>query len=105
MMENSGLRTSGDPSDLPAVRRGSRESVIDHECFFEGTFRTPGNMRIEGAYQGVIECKGTLTIAESGQVKARIAAGSLAIALALTTDAALALLLRAVTPWARRRAA
>ena len=34
-----------------------------------------------------------------------IAAGSLAIALALTTDAALALLLRAVTPWARRRAA
>jgi cytoskeletal protein CcmA (bactofilin family) len=80
MVENSGVRTSGEPSGQLAVHRGARESVIDHECFFEGTFRTPGNMRIEGAYQGVIECQGTLTIAESGQVKARIAAGNLAIA-------------------------
>ena len=64
----------------PNPRPGGRESVIDQECYFEGTFRTPGNMRIEGSYQGVIECQGTLTIAESGQVNARIVAGNFVVA-------------------------
>ena len=77
MMDNSSFRSPGDPIDSGA-RRG-RESVIDQECFFEGTFRTPGNMRIEGTYQGVIECQGTLLIAESGQVNARIVAGNLIV--------------------------
>ena len=79
-MEHTGPRTSVESPDALGGRRSGRESVIDHECFFEGTFRTPGNMRIEGAYQGVIECQGTLLIAETGQVKARIAAGNLTIA-------------------------
>ncbi len=79
MMENSSFRSAGDPIEA-ATRRTGRESVIDQECFFEGTFRTPGNMRIEGAYQGVIECQGTLLIAETGQVNARIVAGNLIVA-------------------------
>jgi len=79
MMDNSSFRSAGDPIDA-ATRRNGRESVIDQECFFEGTFRTPGNMRIEGAYEGAIECQGTLLIAESGQVNARIVAGNLIVA-------------------------
>ena len=79
MQENTSLRPA-DAGDPFAGRRGVRESVIDQECFFEGTFRTPGNMRIEGTYEGVIECQGTLLIAESGRVNARIAAGNLTVA-------------------------
>ncbi len=79
MQENTSVRPA-DAGDPFGARRGARESVIDQECFFEGTFRTPGNMRIEGTYEGVIECQGTLVIAESGRVNARIAAGSLSVA-------------------------
>jgi cytoskeletal protein CcmA (bactofilin family) len=79
MQENTSLRPA-DAGDPFAGHRGSRESVIDQECYFEGTFRTPGNMRIEGTYEGVIECQGTLLIAESGRVNARIAAGNLTVA-------------------------
>ena len=75
MMENPSFRPPAEP-----LNRGARESVIDSDCFFEGTFRTPGNMRIEGTYQGQIECQGTLLIAEGGTVNARIAAGSLIVA-------------------------
>ena len=75
MMDNSGFRSPGD-----AAGRSARESTIDQDCFFEGTFRTPGNMRIEGTYQGAVECHGTLLIAETGKVNARVAAGSLIIA-------------------------
>jgi cytoskeletal protein CcmA (bactofilin family) len=79
MVENSSFRSAGDSVDA-AARRNGRESVIDQDCFFEGTFRTPGNMRIEGAYQGAIECQGTLLIAETGQVNARVVAGNLIVA-------------------------
>ena len=87
MMDNPTLRTAMDPAEAAGGRRGGRESVIDQDCFFDGTFRTPGNMRIEGAYQGVIECQGTLLIAESGQVNARIVAGSLIVAGQFTGEA------------------
>jgi cytoskeletal protein CcmA (bactofilin family) len=76
MMDNPSFRPPAEPS----VGRNARESVIDSDCFFEGTFRTPGNMRIEGTYQGQIECQGTLLIAENGNVNARIVAGSLIVA-------------------------
>jgi cytoskeletal protein CcmA (bactofilin family) len=79
MMDNASFRSTGDPIGA-ASRAGGRESVIDRDCFFEGTFRTPGNMRIEGTYQGAIECQGTLLIAESGQVNARIVAGNMIVA-------------------------
>lgn len=75
MMDNSGF---GSPID--AAGRNARESTIDQDCFFEGTFRTPGNMRIEGTYQGAVECHGTLLIAETGKVDARVAAGNLIVA-------------------------
>lgn len=80
MMDNASFRPTPDSVDPTGARRGGRESVIDQDCFFEGTFRTPGNMRVEGACSGVIECQGTLLIAESGRVNARIVAGNLTIA-------------------------
>lgn len=80
MQDHTSMRPMADPPDALGPRRSARESVIDQECYFEGTFRTPGNMRIEGAYQGVIECQGTLLIAETGRVNARIAAGNLTVA-------------------------
>lgn len=68
-------------------RRSGRESLIDSECFFDGTFRTPGNMRIEGSFHGAIECQGSLFIAETGRVDARIVAGNLSVAGAFQGEA------------------
>lgn len=80
MIESSSLRSGLEGGESFGARRSARESLIDAECFFEGTFRTPGNLRIEGGCQGVIECQGTLFIAESGHVNARILAGNLTVA-------------------------
>lgn len=80
MMESSSPRSGLEGGESFGTRRTAHESLIDAECFFEGTFRTPGNLRIEGGCQGVIECHGTLFIAESGHVNARILAGNLTVA-------------------------
>lgn len=79
MMDSGAYRSSGDVGESYAGRGGT-ESVIDRDSYFEGTYRTPGNMRVEGTYEGVIECQGTLVVAESARVNARIAAGSLTVA-------------------------
>jgi cytoskeletal protein CcmA (bactofilin family) len=87
MMDPRSPRSPLDPLGPAGGRGSARESLIDQDCFFEGTFRTPGNMRIEGAFKGVIECRGTLLVADSGQVDARIVAGSLIVAGTLEGEA------------------
>jgi cytoskeletal protein CcmA (bactofilin family) len=56
------------------------ESLIDRESHFTGTYRTPQDLRIEGRYEGEIECKGTVFVGESATVNARIVAGNVTVA-------------------------
>lgn len=79
-------------ADIPAFRfpsepaaAGGRdvsraESLIDRESHFTGAYRTPHNLRIEGRYEGEIDCQGTVFIGETAIVSARINAGNVTIA-------------------------
>ncbi|MFN8558181.1 MAG: polymer-forming cytoskeletal protein [Dehalococcoidia bacterium] len=73
-------------ADTPLVRlpldgaAARSESVIDRASYFTGTFRTAQNLRIEGKYEGEIECAGAVFVAEGANVNARIVAGSVIVA-------------------------
>jgi cytoskeletal protein CcmA (bactofilin family) len=56
------------------------ESLIDRDSHFTGTYRTPHNLRIEGRYEGEIDCKGTVYVGETAVVNARIVAGNVTVA-------------------------
>lgn len=79
-MMDSPTRRGSDPLEGLGVRLGAQESVIDRESYFEGTYRTPGSLRIEGRFEGAIECQGTLVVAEGAQVNARVMAGNMTVA-------------------------
>ena len=53
------------------------KKVIDIEARMEGNlkFNTPTNLRINGSFVGELETKGTLTIGEKADVKAKIIKG------------------------------
>lgn len=57
-----------------------RQSFIDRDSHFNGTYATPNDLCIDGRYEGEIECEGTLIIAESADVNARVAAGNITVA-------------------------
>ena len=54
-----------------------KEKVLDIEARMEGNlkFNTPTNLRINGNFVGELETKGTLTIGEKADVKAKIIKG------------------------------
>jgi cytoskeletal protein CcmA (bactofilin family) len=60
--------------------RGGRESFIDSQSHFSGTHSTPNDFRVEGHFDGTIECAGALFVAESADVNARVTAGSISVA-------------------------
>lgn len=62
------------------TRLSTTESIIDEHSSFSGTYRAAQNLRIEGRYEGEIECQGTVTIAEQAVVNARIQAENVTVA-------------------------
>lgn len=63
--------------DEPNIEEKAQEKVIDIEARMEGNlkFNTPTNLRINGKFEGELETKGTLTIGEKADVKARVIKG------------------------------
>jgi cytoskeletal protein CcmA (bactofilin family) len=59
---------------------GNRQSFIDRDSRFTGTHTTPNDLRVEGRFDGTIECTGTLIVAESADVNAQVTAGSVSVA-------------------------
>jgi cytoskeletal protein CcmA (bactofilin family) len=59
---------------------GTRQSFIDRDSHFSGTHTTPNDLRVEGRFDGTIECTGTLIVAESADVNAQVTAGSVSVA-------------------------
>lgn len=62
------------------TRPTATESVIDEYSSFNGTYRTTQNLRVEGRYEGEIECEGTVTITEQAQVNGQIRAENVTVA-------------------------
>ena len=61
------------------ARRAGSESFIDPFSSFKGSFRTSQNLRIEGGFEGDIECEGTVIIAENANVTANVKAQHLIV--------------------------
>ncbi len=62
------------------------ESTIDRSSAFDGVLRTANNLRVEGHAKGEVYCDGTLYIAESGQVDARVVSANITVAGSLTGE-------------------
>lgn len=60
--------------------QGESVSVIDRFSKFDGTFHSTRDLRIEGEVKGIIDCKGTLHIAQGANVDARIEAENISVA-------------------------
>jgi cytoskeletal protein CcmA (bactofilin family) len=72
--------------DLP-VQSGSREArptgqatVIDAQSHFNGNYRSDSDLIIEGAFEGEIECNGTVTVAENATMSATVRARNVVVA-------------------------
>lgn len=59
---------------------GRRQSFVDRDSHFSGTHSTPNDFRVEGHFDGTIECAGALIVAETADVDARVTAGSIRVA-------------------------
>jgi cytoskeletal protein CcmA (bactofilin family) len=65
---------------MPTFDPGEALSLIDRYSYFEGTYRSKRDLRIEGEVRGTIECQGTLHVAEGAQVDAHVEAESITVA-------------------------
>lgn len=63
--------------DKPKTEEKVKEKILDIEAKLEGNlkFNTPTNLRINGKFEGELETKGTLTIGERADVKAKVIKG------------------------------
>lgn len=55
-----------------APRQAQATSLIDRQSRFNGTYQALQNLRIEGSASGEIDCRGTLIVAESAVVNAKV---------------------------------
>jgi cytoskeletal protein CcmA (bactofilin family) len=67
-------------ADEEFTRAPVRQSFVDRDSHFNGAYTTPNDLRIDGRYEGEIECRGTLIVAESADVNARVSAGNISVA-------------------------
>ena len=80
MADFPAFRPPADPATPAGAAAPGTESLIDRESHFNGVYRTPHNLRIDGRYEGEIECRGTVFVGETAVVNARIIAGNVTIA-------------------------
>lgn len=73
------MTMTNDADDSRGFTTG-RMSFVDRDSHFNGSYVTSNDIRIEGRYEGEIECNGTLIVAESADVNARISAGNISVA-------------------------
>ncbi len=59
--------------------RSGTTSLIDRDSYFNGTYRSPHDLRVEGEFEGEIHCEGTVVVAEHARVSGTINAGSVLI--------------------------
>jgi cytoskeletal protein CcmA (bactofilin family) len=71
--------TMNSGGDASRSNSAGRQSLIDADSRFVGTYTTPNDLRIEGQYEGTIECAGLVLVAESADVNAQLTAGSVSV--------------------------
>ncbi len=76
--------------DLPVQERSrtadayaapaSGATVIDRQAHFTGNYKSDADLRVEGVFEGEIDCNGTVTVAEDANLSATVRARNLIIA-------------------------
>ena len=56
------------------------DTVVGQQTYFTGTFRSERDLRIEGTFEGEIDCRGTVTVAEDAKLSATVRARNIEIA-------------------------
>lgn len=78
-----GLGGRPKPAARPAAPRATgrgRDSVVGPGVSLQGTLTGAGSMRIEGAFDGIINIQGALFVADGAKVTAEIRAGAVSVA-------------------------
>jgi cytoskeletal protein CcmA (bactofilin family) len=70
----------GEQARQASGETGTSVSVIDSHSHFNGLYQTKRDLRIEGTAEGEIECEGTVTVAPSARVTAKVRAHNVVIA-------------------------
>lgn len=76
----SGIFTPASMMTTTPEDAGEGFSVIDRHSNFDGTFIAKRDLRIEGEVKGIIECSGTLFIAQGATVNASVEAENITVA-------------------------
>ena len=62
------------------------DTIVGPQSFFTGTFRSEKDLRIEGTFEGEIDCRGTVIVAKDANLSATVRARNIEIAGAVTGD-------------------
>ena len=62
------------------------DTIVGPQSYFTGTFRSEKDLRIEGTFEGEIDCRGTVIVAKDATLSATVRARNIEIAGSVTGD-------------------
>ena len=91
--ENAPFANRGQQSPQPRPKRqdsppaeAATDTIVGPQSYFTGTFRSEKDLRIEGTFEGEIDCRGTVIVAKDATLSATVRARNIEIAGAVTGD-------------------
>ena len=81
--ENASFANRG---QQPPPAETTTDTVVGPQSYFTGTFRSEKDLRIEGTFEGEIDCRGTVVVAKDATLSATVRARNSEIAGAVTGD-------------------
>ena len=91
--ENAPFANRGQQSPQPRPKRQESppaeaitDTIVGPQSYFTGTFRSEKDLRIEGTFEGEIDCRGTVIVAKDATLSATVRARNIEIAGAVTGD-------------------
>ncbi len=64
---------------MPETVTDTIRTIIGEDASFSGEFHISGSIRIDGAFSGVIQCRGRVVVGETGVVKTNIHANDVIV--------------------------
>lgn len=91
--ENASFANRGQQPPQPRPARQEQppaetttDTLVGPQSYFTGTFRSEKDLRIEGTFEGEIDCRGTVVVAKDATLSATVRARNIEIAGAVTGD-------------------
>ena len=91
--DNPPFANRGQQSAQPRPKRqesppedATTDTIVGPQSYFTGTFRSEKDLRIEGTFEGEIDCRGTVIVAKDATLSATVRARNIEIAGSVTGD-------------------